>query len=132
MAQEVVDYHEQLRRLHPRFDSCPEPCAETGEERSDNCDSCEVRMQWEQFKESFDEQFKEQFGEGAGWKFDELYRDVLHAMSNDTERRGRGYPRGCSALLARCIDIVRAEKFRPVRAERWEAERQRERDARTR
>lgn len=129
MAREVVDYHAQLRKLHPRFDDCPEPCAESGEVKSDLCGGCEVRAQWEEFKESFERQYEEQRGQDDAppeWSFATLYADVARVM-NTKARLKRGYPKGCSALEAVCLDIVRAEQHRPQRIRAWELERKLER-----
>lgn len=131
MMREIISYHQFLNKLNPSYDDCPSPCSlaqDRGEtvDLPDFCKECEVAQQWKFFRESFDakvaERFKEQRPE---WSFDSLYADAIHVMNVDHHLRGHGYPRGCDALLARCIDILRSERNRVRRIEYWELEQRR-------
>ncbi len=119
MAREVVEYQSQLRAAHPRFDDCPEPCAERDTDLPDFCAECEVRLQWDYFTESYAAEVEHRFqGQPLPWSFDSLYRDVLRIMGLD----GKRAQRGATALETRCLAIVRSEIYRPLRIARWEQE----------
>jgi len=127
MAMAVADYHEQLRRLRPDFDDCPEPCAETNRDVKDFCAGCEVAAQWREFKDGFHAEIKRrELGLGV-WSFTTLYRDVIEVMSTNARTRRNTLPRGCSALQAACLGIVRNEIYRPLRVARWEQQQRIER-----
>lgn len=59
------------------------------------------------------------------WSFETLYRAVVIIMNRDQERRGKGYPRNCTAIEAACLDVVRGEIYRARRVELWELEQSR-------
>lgn len=119
MAREMVEYHEQLRKIHPQYDDCPLPCAELDEDMPDFCQECEVRAQWKEFRESFAEQRARRFrSEEISWGFDALYADVAETMALKGNRAQRGH----SALQERCLSIVRNELHRPRRIWQWEQE----------
>ncbi len=121
MVREVREYHRQLKELHPQFDDCPLPCAVEDKDLPDLCAVCDVRKQWDFFRESFDEQMERRFkGEPpADWSFAGLFRDVIRVMNLDGGFPAGGYPDGCDALTARCLDIVRAERVRDDRIAAW-------------
>lgn len=125
MAREVVTFRHFLQKLEPRFDDCPSPCAlsEAEEDRPDFCKECEVAKQFEFFQESFEAQIERRFnGESLQWSFQSLYADVGRVMKIDRALEGKGYPKGCSALTAKLLDILRVEEFRPKRIEIYELE----------
>lgn len=122
----MVNLREFLAKLHPSFDDCPEPCARTFDDERpvdlpDYCAECEVRAQLQFFEESARRELRRRFSEGeCGWSFEELEADVLEAMRLARGLRRGAYPRGCDALTARVIDIIRREERRPKRARAWE------------
>jgi hypothetical protein len=119
----LVNFLHFLRQLEPRFDDCPEPCARSEDDQDlpDFCNECEVRAQWNFFRQEFDEQIARRFaGEKIGWSFDSLYADVNRIRRVDASVRGKGYPRGCDVLTARCLDLWRSEEWRPSRIKLWE------------
>lgn len=126
MAREAVNLREALTALHPSFDDCPSPCARTADDERprdlpDFCAECEVRTQLSFFREAAERELARRFDEGAcAWGFDDLYADVTDAMTIDRRLGGEGYPSGASALLARCLDILRREQERPERIRAWE------------
>ena len=114
MAREVVTLHGFLNKLEPAFDDCPAMCArDEGRERQTFCDECDAGAQYDFFRKSFAEvagrrQLSPEF------TFARLYRDVTRALATNSAHP-RGYPRGCSALDARRLEIVRYELTRPER-----------------
>jgi hypothetical protein len=124
MTREVVNYRQQLAKLSPGFDDCPAPCqrtieSETPDYLTDFCETCDVRFQWGFFKQSFEYEINRAFPDGCAWDFDLLFADVSYVMS-ENQQKPRGYPRNCDVKLARCLDIVRVEEFRPRRIHYWE------------
>ncbi|MET0646972.1 MAG: hypothetical protein ABW208_10155 [Pyrinomonadaceae bacterium] len=114
-----------LAKLHPSFDDCPGPCARTADDErphdlADFCAECDVRRQLDFFERGAKGELRRRFDEGELPDFDELFADVMHVQRlARSARRGR-YPRGCSALEARLIDIWRKEERRPERIAAWE------------
>jgi len=110
----------------PDFDDCPAPCKlarDAGEtvDLPDLCGTCEVRKQFHYFKEATKTELALRFkDEACPWSFESLYDDVLYLMKLDRRLKGQGYPEGCDALRARCLDIFRREQHRPQRIEVWE------------
>ena len=87
----------------------------------DLCSRCEVRKQFNFFVDATNQDLARRFeGERLAWSFESLYDDALRLMKLDRRLKGRGYPRGCTALEARCLDILRREQNRPRRIELWE------------
>ncbi len=87
------------------------------------CDECDAKRQLDFFEEAAKNELRRRFEEGeCEWSFDELYSDVSYAMRVGAKTNGRTYPRGCSARLARVIDIARHEERRPERIRLWELE----------
>ncbi|HLM58174.1 MAG TPA: hypothetical protein VK422_18875 [Pyrinomonadaceae bacterium] len=130
MAREVVNLQEFLRGLHPAFDDCPAPCARTiDDERPadlpDFCGECEVRRQLDFFERSARRELGRRFREGeCEWSFASLWGDVQRVMKLARSARRGQYPRGVTALEARCIDLVRREELRPERVRAWERRQQ--------
>ncbi|MGI8997543.1 MAG: hypothetical protein ACR2GW_12835 [Pyrinomonadaceae bacterium] len=58
------------------------------------------------------------------WSFDLIYSDVIQAFNLDDKVRGKGYPRGCSALAASLINIVRAARYQMRRVDDWNRQQQ--------
>jgi len=123
----MVNYHDQLRKLQPDFDDCPEPCAQKRAEADeivympDFCATCEVRKQFDFFRDGLAAELKQHFaGVQLGWSLNSLVSDVTRVRRVDRELRGKGYPKHCDALTAECLDILRAEELRPLRIARWE------------
>jgi hypothetical protein len=128
MARALVTYQGFLRKLDPRFDDCPEPCARSEEDKDlpDLCHECEVRRQWNFFQEDFETQISLRFREEkTEWSFDSLFADVNRVRLIDAQVRGKGYPKNGDALLNRCLDILRSEEFRPRRIALWELDQKR-------
>lgn len=120
-----MTFHEYLRKLHPDFDDCPNPCAKSREvgkptDLPNFCDVCEVRTQEKFFREAFERTIAEREIENE-WMFETLYADVAQTMNLNARVR-RGFPRNCSALQAACLSIVRREEYRPLRIARWQAD----------
>jgi hypothetical protein len=87
----------------------------------DLCEPCEVRIQFNYFTEAAQDELALRFpAEPPAWSFASLYDDVVYLMKLDRVLRGRGYPRGCDVLTARCLDVLRREQNRPRRIELWE------------
>jgi hypothetical protein len=126
--REMVNLQEQLRKLAPQFDDCSSPCARLYEEGARDtdleslCETCDVRYQLKFFEESARNELARRFPDGCPWTFETLSDDVLSVQKLNKQVRGRGYPRGCTELEARLLDILRSEEWRPVRIMRWEAE----------
>jgi hypothetical protein len=126
MARAVVTYHEQLLKLQPDFDDCPEPCAQAYEREEsvdlpDLCATCEVRKQFEFFQREFEREWQKRFkGQKPAWSFDELFVDVNRVWRIDRELNGQGYPKACDVLTALCLDLWRSEQWRPERIAQWE------------
>jgi hypothetical protein len=120
----VLYHYRRLAKLDPDFDDCPEPCATTGKDLGDFCATCEVRQSFEQYREGCGEEVAERCGDDlfAQWSFVTLHRDLMRAFNSDAAVRGRGYPRGCSALEARLIDVVRNARFKVQRVDRFNRE----------
>jgi hypothetical protein len=119
MAREVVNLHQFLNKLNPAFDDCPRLCAlEDGRERESFCDNCDAKAQYEFFERSFEHESQKQ-SLSKDYSFSRLYRDVSRVMAVNFEHR-RGYPKGCSAVEAQLLDIVRYEMSRPARAANYE------------
>ena len=119
---------EQLRKLNPGCDDCPQPCWRREERRVeptdllDFCDECDVRKQLEFYEESAKFELERRFPEGCEWSFESLSSDVTRVQRVDRSVRGKGYPRGVDQLTLACLDILRREEWRPVRIARWEAD----------
>ena len=80
-----------------------------------------MRIQLRFFEESARRELERRFEPGeCAWTFDELYADVTRAMALAHSVRRGTYPRGCDALTARVIDVVRREERRPERIRAWE------------
>lgn len=123
IARELVTYQQQLRKLQPDFDDCPEPCQKDQKDLPEWCQGCEVKQQWEFFREGFERAIEKRFeGEACGWTFEQLYSDLRKVQKADRDVKGKGYPRGCDVLKARCLDILRSEEYRPRRIQNWELE----------
>lgn len=121
MAREIVTLHQFLNRLNPQLDDCPRICPlEDDRERESFCETCEVGKQYEFFRQSFEETAAKR-ELAPEWSFATLYRDVVRVMNLNFEK-SKGYPRNCTALDARLLDIVRYEQARPRRARLWELE----------
>jgi len=60
--------------------------------------------------------------ESGDWSFANLYADCAGAMNANARLKGRGYPRGCSALEAEAISIVRWAKYRAERIDEFNRE----------
>lgn len=129
MVRETLDYYDLLRKENPRFDDCPAPCAESEKDESDFCRVCPIAAAWSEFRESFNEQVCERLpGIKSEWSFEKLYLETVKVLKVDSRLEGRGYPSDSSALLARCLDIVRAEQYRIERIAKWERDQTRNRD----
>jgi hypothetical protein len=120
-----VVYQEQLQKLNPGFDDCPEPCFQQQDEGctvdlSDLCETCEVRIQFRFFAEAARHELSLHFPGGCEWSFDSLYADVVKVMRIDGQLKGKGFPRDCDALTAAALRIWRSEEWRPMRIARWE------------
>jgi hypothetical protein len=122
----MVNYQQFLSDLTPDFDDCPAPCKFARDEGRtidlpDLCEPCEVRIQFNFFTEAARAELALRFGdEPQAWSFASLYDDVLYLMKLDRQLRGKGYPRGCGALRARALDVLRREQNRPRRIDLWE------------
>ncbi|HEV2864341.1 MAG TPA: hypothetical protein VGX48_25305 [Pyrinomonadaceae bacterium] len=115
--------HRGLAELHPQFDECPGVCGETGRARDEGgpCGECPVRELEAGFEEETRQELEEECGEALRrWSFETLYFDVQTAMVAARRVKRGTYPRGCTALEARLIDIVRAEQSRAERIDLWE------------
>lgn len=85
-----------------------------------------MHLQFEGFREDCLEELKERSEDALQeWSFVTLYRAVVVIMNRDQERRGKGYPQGCTAFEAACLDVVRGEIYRARRVELWELEQSR-------
>jgi len=129
----MVNLQTFLRKLHPAFDDCPNPCALTVDEDRprdlrDYCQTCEVRQQLDFYEGAAKAELARRFEPGeCAWTFAELDHGVTQVMGVAARQR-RGYPRGCSAIEARCLDTVRREQQRPARIADWEASQKVHRD----
>lgn|GEM_PF-6986411 len=122
----MVTFQGFLSKLHPSFDDCPSPCARTVDDERpkdlpDYCAQCEVRRQLDYFERGARRELERRFSEGECPKsFEGLTGDVLRLMALAGKyKRGR-LPPGADALMARALDIVRAESRRPERVSAWE------------
>ena len=117
----MVAYDQARWYLDPKFDDCPGDCPLTGEQdRTEWCEGCEHRPQWDMFAEDFENERLRRFeGEAIDWSFDNLYGRYLEIADENERVRGKGYPRGCDLVTARLLDIFRAEQRRPNRIRTW-------------
>jgi len=114
MAREVVTLHGYLNKLEPAFDDCPAMCArDEGRERETFCDGCDAGEQYKFFRESFAQTARARELSPL-YTFAILYRDVNRILALNAAKP-RGYPRDCTALEARLLEIVRYELTRPER-----------------
>lgn len=126
MARQVVSLQVFLGQLHPSYDDCPGPCALTiDDERPldlpDYCAECDVRRQLDFFEEAARDELRRRFRPGeCQWSFEGLSADVFEAMRRARGLRRGAYPRGCDALTARLLDVLRREQDRPRRVADWE------------
>lgn len=120
----MLYHYKRLAKVDPDYDDCPESCATKGEDLADFCEGCEVRLSFEQYHEGSVEEITERYGDELlkQWSFGTLHRDLMRAFNSDAAVRGRGYPRGCSALEARMIDVVRHARFKMQRVDRFNRE----------
>ncbi|MCP9496081.1 MAG: hypothetical protein MSG64_16660 [Pyrinomonadaceae bacterium MAG19_C2-C3] len=113
--------------MNPSFDDCPAVCALALErdgvtvDRPDFCSECEVRRQWEFFRDAVIDDLQQR---KLTYDFDSLYADCARVLQEDGRLRGRGYSRSASVLEVRLLSIVRDERARPERVRLWNLERQ--------
>ncbi|MET0646379.1 MAG: hypothetical protein ABW208_07135 [Pyrinomonadaceae bacterium] len=123
----MIYHYRRLAEADPDFDECPEPCAKTREDLRDLCEGCPVQQSFDQYREGCVEEVTERYGGDLfkQWSFVTLHRDLMRAFNSDAAVRGRGYSRGCSALEARLIDVVRNARHKAMRVDRFNREQER-------
>jgi len=92
----------------------------------DLCSTCEVRIQFDYFKESFEQELSRRTGgERLEWSFASLYADLGRVLRINAELGGEGDPQNSDALTVACLNIWRNEQNRPLRIAQWEADQKR-------
>ena len=125
----MVYHHRRLDDLDPDYDDCPEPCAASREDLNDFCAQCPVRHSFDEYRDGSVEEITERYGDEVleQWSFKALHVDIVRAFNSDAAVRGKGYPRGCSALEARLIDLARSARYKARRVDRFNREQEQKR-----